>query len=305
MTCRLGIDLGGSKTEVVVLDGDNQVVFRHRVVTPAQHYESILDCIASLVEAAEKTLPMRATIGIGTPGAISAKTGLLRNSNTQCLNGRPFKADLEVRLGREIKFENDANCFTLSESQVGVAVGFGVVFGVIIGTGTGGGLVVDGRLISGRHAIAGEWGHNPLPWLREDDGCLDCYCGKRGCIETFLCGPGMSQGFESRFGQSRSSEAIARLAEVGDRDGIEMLDIYCDQMARALAHVINIIDPDAIVLGGGLSNMNSIYAKVPLLLEQYVFADFVATPLIQAGLGDASGVFGAAMLWDRKNKPVE
>ncbi len=223
---------------------------------------------------------------------------MLRNSNTQCLNGRPLRSDLEARLRCTVRIENDANCFALSEALGGVAQGYRVVFGVIIGTGTGGGLVVDGKLLNGPHAITGEWGHNPLPWWREDDGAATCYCGKQACIETFLSGPGFARNYQARYGVALDSADIVAAAARGDRSCLDMLDCYYDQMARSLAHLINIIDPDAIVLGGGMSNIDAIYPALGERLGDYVFSDFVATPLLKAARGDSSGVYGAAFLWD-------
>ena len=298
MSLRMGIDLGGTKTEAVVLDARGQPAFRRRVDTPAREYASILKTIAELVTAAQRATGEDFSIGLGIPGAISPQTGLLRNSNTSCLNGRPFKVDLETLLERPVRIENDANCFALSEALGGAARGCGVVFGVIVGTGTGGGIVVDGKLLRGAHAIGGEWGHNPLPWRRAEDGEPSCYCGKSACIETFLSGPGMARNYASRFGGQLSSRQIVAGAAAGERRCTQMLDTYHDQMARALAHLINILDPDAIVLGGGMSNIDSIYDQLPRRLPDYVFSDFVDTPILRAEHGDASGVFGAALLWD-------
>jgi len=298
MTFRLGVDLGGTKTEVVVLDAHRQPVFRRRVDTPALDYAAILENIGELVAAAQHETGEDFSVGVGIPGAISPPTGLLRNSNTACLNGRPFAADLEAVLGRPVRIENDANCFALSEALGGAAADRDVVFGVIIGTGTGGGIVVGGRLLRGPHAIGGEWGHNPLPWRRAEDGEPGCYCGKTACIETFLSGPGMARNYAARFDGELSSREIVAAAARGDLSCTQMLDAYHDQMARALAHLINILDPDAIVLGGGMSNIESIYREVPRRLPEYVFSDFVATPILRAEHGDASGVFGAALLWE-------
>ena len=295
---KLGIDLGGTKTEILVLDPEEQTVYQQRVTTPAQSYDAILDLISTLVREAETELGLRASVGIGIPGAISPRTGLLRNSNTVCLNGRPFASDLEARLEREVRIENDANCFALSEARGGAGREHPVVFGVIIGTGTGGGLVVDGKLVNGPHAISGEWGHNPLPWQRSIDGSPSCYCGKNGCIETFLSGPGLEHNYRLRFGESRSSHDITAGATAGDDACEAMMALYHDQMARSLAQLINILDPHAIVLGGGMSNIDSIYDEVPKLLPAYVFSDFVETPLLAAARGDASGVYGAALLWE-------
>lgn len=297
MGFKMGVDLGGTKIEILVLDPENRPVYRHRVATPAQDYDEILAMVTQLVVTAESEVGENIPVGIGIPGAISPGTGLLRNSNTVSMNGRPFLTDIESRLARRVRIENDANCFALSEALAGAAMDYAVVFGVIIGTGTGGGLVVDGKLINGLHAISGEWGHNPLPWLRPPDGEPACYCGKQACIETFLSGPGLGNNYRQRFGRVRSSEAIIAGARAGDASCTEMMASYHDQMARALAHLINIIDPHAIVLGGGMSNIDSIYREVPKLLPSYVFSDFVETPILKAARGDASGVFGAAMLW--------
>ena len=298
MTVKMGIDLGGTKTEVLVLDARQHPLYRERCATPTQDYESILSSIVGQVRRAQSSFGTDITVGIGIPGALSPRSGKLRNSNTQCLNGRELLRDLEHRLQREVRIENDANCFALSEAQGGAGRGYRVVFGVIIGTGTGGGLVVDGKLLNGPHAITGEWGHNPLPWWREDDGALTCYCGKRACIETYLSGPGLAQNYQLRFGHSLASEEIVAAAASGDESCRQMLDCYFDQLARSLAHLINILDPDAIVLGGGMSNIEAIYPAVAARLEDYVFSDYVATPILQAARGDSSGVYGAALLWE-------
>jgi len=296
MKYKMGIDLGGTKTEVIVLDPDQRPVYRDRVATPAGSYAEILALLADLVNGIQAKLKLDMSIGVGIPGAISPESGLLRNSNTVCMNGQPFLSDLQDRLEREIRIENDANCFALSEALGGAAQDCRIVFGVIIGTGTGGGLVIDGKLVNGPHSISGEWGHNPLPWLRSEDGTPACYCGKTACIETFLSGPGFAHNYKTRSGNSLSSEEIIAAA-AGDTSCATMLDLYHDQMARALAHVINILDPHAIVLGGGMSKIDSIYREVPKLLRNYVFSDFVETPILQAERGDASGVYGAALLW--------
>jgi len=293
----MGIDLGGSKTEVIVLDPGQRPIYRERVATPAGNYVEILTMLADLVDAIQAKLEFEMSIGVGIPGAISPGSGLLRNSNTVCMNGQPFLSDLQDRLGREVRIENDANCFALSEALGGAARNYQVVFGVIIGTGTGGGIVIDGKLVNGPHSISGEWGHNPLPWQRREDGAPSCYCGKTACIETFLSGPGFAHNYKTRSGKSVSSQDIISAAAAGDIACCTMLDLYHDQMARALAHVINILDPHAIVLGGGMSNIDSIYREVPRLLRNYVFSDFVETPVLQAERGDASGVYGAALLW--------
>jgi len=297
MTVKMGIDLGGTKTEVLVLDAQQNSLYRERFATPTQDYESILTSIVGQVRRAQSSFGADITVGIGIPGALFPRSGKLRNSNTQCLNGRELLRDLENRLQATVRIENDANCFALSEALDGSGRGYRVVFGVIIGTGTGGGLVVDGKLLNGPHAITGEWGHNPLPWWREDDGALACYCGKRACIETYLSGPGLAQSYQLRFGHSLASEEIVAAAASGDESCRQMLDCYFDQLARSLAQLINILDPDAIVLGGGMSNIDAIYPAVAARLEDYVFSDYVATPVLKAARGDSSGVYGAALLW--------
>jgi fructokinase len=298
MTVKMGIDLGGTKTEVLVLDADQRPLYRERFTTPAQDYEEILTAIETEVQRAQCSFGADMTLGIGIPGALSPRSGKLRNSNTQCLNGRELLRDLENRLQRAVRIENDANCFAISEALGGAARGYPVVFGVIIGTGTGGGLVVDGKLLKGLHAISGEWGHNPLPWWRADDGARACYCGKQACIETFLSGPGFAHNYQDRFARSLDSAEIVAAAASGDESCRQMLDCYYDQMARSLAHLINIVDPDAIVLGGGMSNIDALYPAVAERLGNYVFSDYVETPLLKAERGDSSGVYGAALLWE-------
>lgn len=297
MTVKMGIDLGGTKTEVVVMDADNVQLYRHRVATATRSYNAVLDMIAALVSETADQVGASMTIGIGSPGAISPRSGLLRNSNTACLNGRALKADLERLIGQEVRIENDANCFALSESIHGAAREYNSVFGVIVGTGTGGGLVINGSLVNGPHAITGEWGHNPMPWWRTEDGERDCYCGKKSCIETYLSGPGLAQSLKLRNGVARSSEDIIAAADRGDEVCQQVVESYHDQFARALAHLINILDPQAIVLGGGMSNIESIYTALPRLLPLYLFSDYAATPVLKARHGDSSGVLGAALLW--------
>jgi fructokinase len=295
-TYRLGIDLGGTKTEIRVLDGKNRSVFCKRVPTPADDYDAILELLCNLVFEAETAVGQKLTVGIGTPGAISPRSGLLRNSNTICMNGRAFKDDFEKRLQRHVHIQNDANCFALSEAIHGAGQNYAVVFGIIIGTGTGAGLVVNGQLINGPHAITGEWGHNPLPWHTQQDGSPSCYCGKQACIETFLSGQGLAANFHKNYGVALSSEQIVAQARLKDNQCMKAMTEYFDQMARALAHVINLIDPDVIVLGGGMSNVAEIYQQVPKRLATYAFSDYVVTPLLPATHGDASGALGAALL---------
>ncbi len=300
MRYRFGIDLGGTKIEILALDRGGREVYRKRIPTPRGDYRATLQAIASLVLEAEEHLGDRGTVGLATPGAISRKTGRMKNCNSTWLNGRPLKEDLERLLGREVRLANDANCLALSEATDGSAAGREVVFGVILGTGVGGGIVVRGKLIEGINAIAGEWGHNPLPWpeATEIPG-PECYCGKRGCIETFLSGPGLSADLERVSGKKLRGEEIVRLAEAGDAECEAALRRYERRLAKALAHVINLLDPDAIVLGGGLSQVGRWYETVPRLWGRYVFSDRVETELLPPSFGDASGVRGAAWLWGR------
>lgn len=292
---RLGVDLGGSKIEVAAIDDAGAFVLRRRIASPSASYEAIVEAVAALIEGAERELGHRCPVGIGTPGSVSRATGLLRNSNTVCLNGKPLKADLEARLGREIRLANDADCFALSEARDGAAAGARVVFGVILGTGVGGGIVVDGRLLDGPNGIAGEWGHNPLPLPGGDDLPLPaCYCGRSGCIETYLSGPGLAADHLRRSGRRLDARAIATASDAASRESIAR---YCERLARALAGVINVLDPDVVVLGGGVSNIDALYEEVPRQWARYVFADTVATRLLRNRHGDSSGVRGAAFLW--------
>ncbi len=294
---RLGIDLGGTKTEIIALSGDGRELLRKRVKTERGDYQATLETIVSLVAQAERELGERGSIGIGTPGAISPTTGLMRNCNSTWLNGRPLHDDLTRRLEREVHIENDANCFALSEATDGAGKGHRVVFGVILGTGVGGGIVVDGKLLSGPNRIAGEWGHNPLPWPRDDERPgPPCYCGKHGCIETFLSGPAMVRDHRHHNGVELDAEVIAAAAERGEACSAASMERYEQRLARGLANVINVLDPDAIVLGGGMSNIARWYDSVPRLWTQWVFSDRVDTPLLRNQHGDSSGVRGAAWL---------
>lgn len=296
---KIGIDLGGTKIEIIALDGHGRERLRQRIATPKDDYGAILASIKQLVAGVEKKLGDSGSIGICTPGAISPRTGLLKNSNSICLNGQPFKRDLEKTIGREVRIANDANCFALSEAVDGTARDCELVFGVIVGTGTGGGVVVRQQVLIGTNAIAGEWGHNPLPWPQPDElPGPECYCGKRGCVETFLSGPGVANDHFAASGSLLSADEIAGLAANGDEQAKRTLLRYEDRMARGLAQVINIIDPDVIVLGGGLSNIKSLYRHVPARWGQYVFSDHVATRLLPPEHGDSSGVRGAAWLWN-------
>ena len=298
MAIRLGIDLGGTKIELIALDADGTEVCRRREATPQGDYRGTLETIRQLVLRAERERGETGSVGIGTPGAISRASGRLKNSNSVCLNGQPLIEDLERVLGRPVRMANDADCFALSEANDGAAAGLPVVFGVILGTGVGGGIVVKGRLLQGPNAIAGEWGHNPLPWLQADElPGPECYCGKRGCIETFLSGPGLARDFLQHAGQSLTGVEILARAESGDAEAELAFQRYEDRLARGLAHVINLLDPDAIVLGGGLSNCDRLYDEVPKRWGRYVFSDRVDTLLLPPRHGDSSGVRGAAWLW--------
>lgn len=292
------MDLGGTKVEAVALDERGSEIVRERVPTPAGDYSATLHAVKGLVEAILRKVDGDCTVGVGTPGSLSKATGLLKNSNSTCLNGRAILEDLEQLLGRPIRMANDANCFALSEAVDGAAEDASVAFGVIVGTGTGGGIVVNRELLTGANSIAGEWGHNPLPWMNHGEyPGPSCYCGKRGCIETFLSGPGMARDHASATGEELRPEDIVFRASQDDEACRATLCRYEDRMARALAHVINTVDPDVIVLGGGISKITRLYENVPKLWGLYVFSDRVETGLLQARHGDSSGVRGAAMLW--------
>lgn len=298
---RIGIDLGGTKIEGVAFAPGGQVVSRLRRPTPRDDYDGTVAAIGDLVASLEHDAGAHGSVGIGMPGAISPATGLVKNANSTWLNGRPFDADLRRALGRPVRVANDANCFALSEAVDGAAAGARVVFGVIVGTGTGGGIVVEGRVLTGPNAICGEWGHNPLPWPGPDEwpGSA-CYCGRTGCIETFLSGSGLVRVYhESAEISSETIDAreIAARAADGDPAASAALRLYLERMARALAGVINLLDPDVIVLGGGMSNIPQLYAEVPRLWGRWVFSDRADTPLLPARHGDSSGVRGAAWLW--------
>jgi len=295
---RLGIDLGGTKIEIIALDDDGRELLRRRVPTPASDYEATLRAVADLIEGAERELGQRGSVGIGTPGSISHATGLLKNANSTCLNGKPVKQDIEKVLGREVRIANDANCFALSEAVDGAAHDAQVVFGVILGTGVGGGIVVSRRVLVGANAIAGEWGHNPLPLPGKADLPLpECHCGRQGCIETYISGPGMAALHARATGGTLTPPQIVAAAEAGDEGAERTMQRYEDRLARSLANVINILDPDVIVLGGGMSNIERLYASVPRLSQRHVFSDRVDTKLVRHHHGDSGGVRGAAWLW--------
>ncbi|HHM05845.1 MAG TPA: ROK family protein [Gammaproteobacteria bacterium] len=300
---RIGIDLGGTKIEGIALGEGGTLLCRRRLATPAGDYPATVRAMAGLVHAIESATGRRGTVGVGAPGALSPVTGKIRNANSTCLIGQALDRDLSAALQRPVRLANDANCFALSEAVDGAAAGAAVVFGVILGTGTGGGLVVDGRVLTGRNAIAGEWGHNPLPWPTADEQPgPPCYCGKRGCIETFLSGPGLERDFAATTAATLAAADIARRAGAGDEQCEAVLQRYEQRLARALATVINVLDPDVIVLGGGLSNVERLYQRVPRLWGRWVFSDHVATPLVPPLHGDSSGVRGAAWLWPQDER---
>lgn len=295
---RLGIDLGGTKIEALVLDATGTECWRERIATPRESAPAICDAIAALVLRAENALGVRCTVGIGTPGSLSPRTGLLRGSNTVVLNGEPVQQMLEARLGRAVRIANDANCFALSEAVDGAGAGAAGVFGAILGTGVGAGVVINGAIVTGLHGIGGEWGHNPLPWPADDElptrGAHRCYCGKDGCIETWLSGTGIQKHFADG---TVSAAKIVERAEAGDAAAETYLQRVEDRMARAFASIINVLDPEVIVLGGGASNIERLYRNVPRLLPKYVFSEYVATRFLRNVHGDSSGVRGAAWLW--------
>ncbi|MBI4184282.1 MAG: ROK family protein [Proteobacteria bacterium] len=301
---RIGIDLGGTKIEAVALAADGGEILRRRVPTPTGDYAGTLRAVIGLVAAIEDRLGARASVGIGIPGAISPATGLVKNANSTWLIGHPLDRDLARLLGRPVRVANDADCFAVSEASDGAGAGARSVFGVILGTGVGGGIVIGGRLVTGPNAIAGEWGHNPLPWPGDDERPgPPCYCGRRGCIETFLSGPGLAADFAAASGRSLGPAGIAAAAEAGDAHAEAALARYEQRLARALATVINLLDPEVIVLGGGMSNLARLYASVPRLWRRFVFSDHVATRLLPARHGDSSGVRGAAWLWPATPDP--
>lgn len=295
---RIGIDLGGTKIELIALNDQGETLHRQRVATPQGDYSGTIQSISELVNQTEQVLGEQGSVGIGIPGSISPATGLVKNANSVCLIGNPLDNDISEALNRPVRIENDANCFALSEAVDGAAAGESMVFGVIVGTGTGGGLVVDGKALNGPNSITGEWGHNPLPWMMEDEQIdTNCYCGKQGCIETFLSGPGMKRDHLWNTQQELSSEDIVSRAKQGDELCLATLDRYYERMAKGLASVINIFDPHVIVLGGGMSNIDSLYEEVPKRWGNYVFSDEVFTKLVKNQHGDSSGVRGAAWLW--------
>jgi len=296
MAWRFGIDLGGTKTEIVALDAAGTERLRRRVSTPPD-YAGVIDAIGGLVEGAERELGGSGTVGIGIPGSLSPATGLVRGANSTFLNGGRLDADIAARLGRPVRLTNDANCLAMSEAADGAGAGFERVFAVILGTGVGSGIVQHGRILEGRNRIGGEWGHNPLPWMTRDEyPGPTCWCGRPGCIEAFCSGPALAADADGP--GARDASGLPARAAAGEARAQAALDRHADRLARALAHVINILDPDCIVLAGGLSNMTHLYDQVPRLWTRWVFSDTVTTPLLRARHGDSSGVLGAARLWD-------
>jgi len=299
---RIGIDLGGTKIEAIALSPAGEEITRLRVTTP-RDYTASLDAIVALVGELERAAGGAGTVGVGIPGTVVPRTGLVKNANSTWLNGRPLERDLEGRLARPVRVMNDANCFALSEATDGAAAGAQVVFGVILGTGVGGGIVVDGRCLSGANLIAGEWGHNPLPWLTPDEQPgPPCYCGRRGCVEVWLSGPGFERDHAQHAGVTLSGQEIVGAAARGDAAAAATLARYHDRQSRALASLINVLDPDVVVLGGGMSNIAGLPEAASALLPRHVFAvgassDPVATRVVRAAHGDSSGVRGAAWLW--------
>lgn len=297
MSVRIGVDLGGTKIEAVALDAAGAELDRRRVATPQGDYEGIIRAVVALVEeiaAGRNTLP---TVGVGTPGAVSPFDGLMKNSNSVVLNGRPFDRDLQEALGRPMTMRNDADCFALSEAVDGAARGATTVFGVILGTGVGGGVVVDGKVRTGPNRIGGEWGHNPLPWPTDGERPgPDCYCGKRGCIEKWLAGPSLAADHLRVTGDELTAPGVVEAARSGDGGAAATLERYIDRLSRSLATIVNVLDPDVVVLGGGMSNVDELYERVPGMWGRYVFGGEVATRLVPNQHGDSSGVRGAAML---------
>ncbi len=296
---RIGVDLGGTKIEALAVDAQGGELARRRIASPSHDYALIVEAIRGLVIGMETELGERARVGIGTPGAVSPASGLMKNANSTQLNGRPFVADVSRALGREVRVENDANCFALSEATDGAGAGQRLVFGVILGTGVGGGLVHERRLWGGKNAIAGEWGHNEMP-ARTEDGLPEtrCWCGRRRCIETYLSGPGLAADHvRVSASQPLDAQQIVRLARQGDANARATMARYAHRLASALATVVNVVDPDVIVLGGGLSGIGELYGEAAHRLPDHVFSDRCTTPIVANRHGDASGVLGAAWLW--------
>ncbi|EAT0103439.1 fructokinase [Salmonella enterica subsp. salamae] len=298
---RIGIDLGGTKTEVIALDDAGEQRFRHRLPTPREDYQQTIETIAALVDMVEQATGQTGSVGIGIPGSLSPYTGVVKNANSTWLNGQPFDNDVSRRLKREVRLANDANCLAVSEAVDGAAAGAQTVFAVIIGTGCGAGVALNGRAHIGGNGTAGEWGHNPLPWMDDDElryrEEIPCYCGKQGCIETFISGTGFATDYQRLSGKALKGDEIIRLVDAQDAVAELALSRYELRLAKALSHVVNILDPDVIVLGGGMSNVERLYKTVPSLMKSFVFGGECETPVRKAQHGDSSGVRGAAWLW--------
>ncbi|MFT4090352.1 MAG: ROK family protein [Asticcacaulis sp.] len=301
---QIGLDFGGTKIEAAALDEGGDYLVRVRKPNPGRYDDAII-AVRDLIEYVERETGKTGTVGIGVPGSISPTTGLMRNSNSLYLNGRPFREDLSEALGREVRLANDANCFTLSEAVDGAGADAKICFGVILGTGCGGGVVINGKLIEGTNGIAGEWGHNPLPWAdtQETPG-PKCYCGQRGCLEQWISGTGLQRDYGVRTGTPQTSEDIIRLAKAGDASAQLAFEALIDRIGKAIATVCNIIDPDAIVVGGGLSNVPEIFERIPSVISNHVFSDTWSARVVQAKWGDSSGVRGAARLWSQDEIPL-
>lgn len=295
---RIGIDWGGTKLEAIALSPEGETLARHRIPTPRGDYAGCMAAIAGLVRAIEEGTGRTGTVGIGIPGAISPHTGLVMNANSTWNNGQPLAVDLAATLGREVRVENDANCFAVSEAVDGAGAGAGVVWGVIVGTGAGSGIAIGGRAIGGRNRIAGEWGHNPLPWPRDDERPGPrCYCGRDGCLETFISGTGIERDHRAVAGRTMAAPDIVEAMRAGDRAACATYARYLDRLARGIASAVNLLDPDVVVLGGGMSNVDELYADLPAKVTPHVFSDAFTTPIVKNRHGDSSGVRGAAWLW--------
>jgi fructokinase len=298
---RIGIDLGGTKIEALAIDSQGRELTRHRIDTPREDYEATIAAMASLVLRIERETGKIGVVGAGIPGSVSSLTGLVKNANSTWLNGKPLDRDLSLALHREVRVANDANCLAVSEATDGAAAGKRVVFGVILGTGCGGGIAIDGRLHTGPNGDGGEWGHNPLPWARGDElPGPECYCGQRGCLETWISGTGVSQDHKRVTGREQTTHEIVEDYKLGKPDAIATVERFEDRLTRGLAHIINLLDPDIFVFGGGLSRIEHLYREIPARLPRYVFGREAATPVLPAMYGDSSGVRGAAWLWPAK-----
>jgi fructokinase len=298
---RIGIDLGGTKIEALAIDSKGMELVRHRVDTPREDYDATIAAMVELVRRIERETGNTGTVGAGIPGCISSVTGLVKNANSTWLNGRPVDRDLSAALERQVRVANDANCLAVSEATDGAAAGKRIVFGVILGTGCGGGVAIDGHVHAGPNGVGGEWGHNPLPWARPEElPGPECYCGKRGCLEMWISGTGVARDYKQMTGKERTTREIMGDYDAGDSDAATIVERFEDRLARGLAYVINVLDPDVLVFGGGLSKAEYLYRHIPKLLPQYVFGGEVSTPILQAKYGDSSGVRGAAWLWPQK-----